>query len=360
MFHFNFLTKILSLLLLFLIGGLTLIVIAESKPDRLMLKAQKLFEPIPEALELEHNPITPEKVELGKMLWFDPRLSSSGLISCNTCHNLGLVGIDLQQTSIGHGWQKGPRNTPTVFNTGFHVAQFWDGRAEDLFEQAQFPIQGGSEMNSTLERAAEVVNSIPEYKEHFSEIFSEDQITFESMAKALEAFEVTLITPNSRFDQYLLGDERALNKEEKEGLELFIDKNCVSCHNGVAIGGSSYQRFGIVQDPNETIRPPEDLGRAKITGEESDEYVFKSPSLRNVALTGPYFHSGAVDSLDEAVRIIAETQSGVTLTDEETSKIVVFLGTLTGENPVVTYPILPASTEATPRPQPYVNLDSSE
>ena len=360
MFHLNLLTKILSLLLLFLIGSLTLIVLAQSKPDKLMLKAQKLFEPIPEMIVLEHNPITPEKVELGKILWFDPRLSSSGLISCNTCHNLGLTGIDLQRTSIGHGWQKGPRNTPTVFNAGFHVAQFWDGRADDLFEQAEFPVQGDSEMNSTLERAAKVVNSIPEYQERFSKIFSEDQVTFESMAKAIEAFEATLITPNAPFDQYLLGDEQALNKEEKEGLELFINKNCVSCHNGVAIGGSSYQRFGIIQDPTEVVRPPEDIGRAKITGEESDEYVFKSPSLRNVTLTAPYFHSGAVDSLDEAVQIIAETQTGLTLTDEETSKIVAFLGTLTGDNPIVTYPVLPASTEATPKPQPYVNLESSE
>ncbi len=344
LFQISFTT--LTLLLIFLV-----IAVAQQN-NELMSKAQELFESIPETVELENNPITPEKVELGKMLWFDPRLSSSGLISCNSCHNVGLKGTDLQRTSIGHGWQHGPRNAPTMLNAVFHVAQFWDGRAADLFEQAQGPVQAGAEMNNTPENAVETLSSISAYYTRFNQVFPEDGVTFENMARAIAAFEATLITPNAPFDQYLLGNDEALTEVEKEGLQLFMDKGCVTCHNGVAVGGNSYQKFGVIEDPSDTIRPPEDIGRAKLTDNEADQYVFKVPSLRNITQTGPYFHSGAVDTLDEAVHVMAEVQLGISLEDEEVSKIMAFLGTLTGEEPDITYPLLPASTSTTPKPKP--------
>ncbi|MBN2254183.1 MAG: cytochrome C peroxidase, partial [Deltaproteobacteria bacterium] len=192
--------------------------------DDLMKKAQSLFKPIPvEPPALKDNPLTPEKIKLGKMLFFDPRLSASWLISCNTCHNMGLGGVDQHETSIGHGWQKGPRNAPTVLNAVFNFAQFWDGRAEDLMAQAKGPVQASVEMNNTPERVVKTLKSMPEYVQLFQKAFPEESeaVTFDNMARAIEAFEATLLTPDSRFDQYLKGDGKALTEQEKKGLELF-------------------------------------------------------------------------------------------------------------------------------------------
>src|SRR5687768_9658649 len=211
--------------------------------DALMQKAQRAFKPLPSSPPtLKANPVTPGKVDLGRMLFFDPRLSSSWLISCNTCHNLSLGGVDMLETSIGHGWQKGPRNSPTVLNAVFNIAQFWDGRARDLKEQAMGPVQAAVEMNSTPVRTVKTLRSIPAYVRHFESAFpgENDPVTFENMARAIEAFEATLVTPNSRFDQYLSGKTDALTAPEKRGLEIFIAKGCVSCHNGVNLGGTGY------------------------------------------------------------------------------------------------------------------------
>ncbi len=313
----------------------------------------EMFEPIPEEMPtLADNPITEEKVELGKMLFLDPRLSQSWLISCNTCHNLGLGGVDLLETSVGHGWQQGPRNAPTVLNAVYNVAQFWDGRAEDLMEQAQGPVQAAVEMANTPERVIATLKSIPEYVDRFEASFpgDPDPVTFENMAKAIEAFEATLSTPNAPFDGYLRGDESALTLEQKEGLALFVEKGCAGCHNGVNVGGAAYFPFGVVERPGPDVLPPGDKGRFEVTRSEADEYVFKSPTLRNVELTAPYFHSGAVWELDDAVELMGSAQLGAALTAEEREAVVAFLRTLTGEQPNVTYPVLPPHTEATPRP----------
>jgi cytochrome c peroxidase len=301
---------------------------------------------------LEGNPASPAKIELGKMLYFEPRLSSSWLISCNTCHNVGMGGVDLMETSIGHGWQKGPRNAPTVLNAVFNIAQFWDGRAEDLAEQAQGPVQAGVEMNNTPDRAVSTLKSMPEYVELFQEAFpgESDPVTFDNMALALEVFEATLLTPDSPFDLFLKGDVSALSEEEKEGLQLFTQKGCTACHSGVNVGGTGYFAFGLVEAPDANIRPIEDRGRFTVTNTEADDYVFKSPSLRNITLTAPYFHSGKVWELREAVRIMGTAQLGMALTDQEVTAIVAYLGSLTGQQPIVEYPILPQHTEDTPLP----------
>src|SRR3990167_6829627 len=317
---------------------------ASHAEDDTMKQAAALFKPIPAAApEDKENPVTPEKTELGKMLYFDPRLSASDLISCNTCHNVGTGGVDLQETSIGHAWQKGPRNAPTVLNSVFNIAQFWDGRAKDLADQAGGPMQASVEMDNTPERVVAVLKSMPQYVELFKKSFSneKDPVTFNYTTKAIEAFEATLLTPNSRFDQFLKGNTSALNAKEKEGLKLFMDKGCTTCHNGIDIGGGMFQKFGLVKSPDPAIRPPEDKGRFKVTNSAGDEFVFKVPTLRNIELTRPYFHSGKVWTLQETVRIMASVQLGIPVTDDEVDKITAFLRTLTGEQPKIEYPILP-------------------
>jgi cytochrome c peroxidase len=316
-------------------------------------RAQAVFAAIPEeAPVLEGNPANEAKVELGKMLFFEPRLSSSWLISCNTCHNLGLGGVDLMETSIGHGWQKGPRNAPTVLNAVFNVAQFWDGRAADLMEQAQGPVQAGVEMNNSPERAVQTLKSIPEYTQRFSDAFpgEADPVTFENMARAIEVFEATLLTPHSPIDQFLAGDAGALTDAQREGLTLFMDRGCTSCHNGVNVGGAGYFPFGLVERPGADILPPDDKGRFAVTRTADDEYVFRSPTLRNVGLTPPYFHSGVVWDLAVAVEVMGTAQLGATLSQEEIGAMVAYLQSLTGDQPEVDYPVLPPHTAETPPP----------
>jgi cytochrome c peroxidase len=312
------------------------------------------LKPIPYGTQpVSDNPITRTKIELGKMLFFDPRISASGIISCNTCHNLGTGGDDNLPTSIGHGWQKGPRNAPTVFNAVFNAAQFWDGRAEDLKEQAKGPVQAGVEMASLPERVVETLQSMPEYVERFGVAFptEEDPVTFDNMAKAIEAFEVTLVTPASPFDQFLKGNDAALSDEQKAGLDLFIEKGCTACHSGVNVGGQDYFPFGLIKKPGADILPPEDKGRFQVTKTASDEYVFRAAPLRNIELTAPYFHSGQIWDLEQAVAVMGTAQLGAKLTDEESATIAEFLRTLTGELPQVEYPILPLETAETPKPQ---------
>jgi cytochrome c peroxidase len=324
-----------------------------------MKRARAVFEPIPTAPPaLAGTPMTPETIELGKLLYFDPRLSSSWLISCNTCHNLGLGGVDLLETSVGHGWQRGPRNAPTVLNAVLNIAQFWDGRAADLMEQAMGPVQAAVEMNSTPERAVATLKSIPEYVEMFERAFPGDDepLTFENMARAIEAFEATLLTPGARFDQYLEGNGAALDAMEKRGLGLFMDRGCSACHAGANLGGTGYFPFGVVEKPGADIMPPEDKGRFAVTQTASDEYVFKAPSLRNITLTPPYFHSGSVWSLEQAVGIMGSAQLGRRLGDDETRAIAEFLAALTGRQPSVVYPLLPPHTADTPLPD--LSVDS--
>ncbi|MCD8513987.1 MAG: cytochrome-c peroxidase [Nitrincola sp.] len=321
--------------------------------DALRDRAAAMFEAIPqEPPVIRGNELNPEKVELGKMLFFEPRLSSSHLISCNTCHNVGFGGDDYLPVSIGHGWQQGPRNAPTVFNAVFNAAQFWDGRAADLAEQAMGPVQAGVEMASTPERVVDTLNSMPEYVERFRASFptQDDPVTFENMAIAIEAFEATLITPNSPFDLWLTGDDNAMTDVQKEGLALFMDRGCAACHAGVNFGGQNYFPFGLVQRPGADILPEGDRGRFEVTQTATDEYVFRASPLRNIELTAPYFHSGAVWDLEEAVAVMGVAQLGAELNDQEVHKIAEFLRALTGEIPRVVYPLLPVSTRDTPRP----------
>ena len=311
------------------------------------------------AMQPDHEPIfpieaakvtNPAMVELGKKLWFDPRLSRSGFISCNSCHNLSMGGSDNLKTSIGHNWQEGPINSPTVLNSSMNLAQFWDGRAGSLKEQAGGPIANPGEMAFTHELAVEMLNTIPGYQAAFKQVFNKDKINIDQVTDAIAAFEETLVTPNSRFDQWLKGNQTALTKTELEGYKLFKESGCVACHNGAAVGGNSFQRMGLVE-PYKTDNPAE--GRSAVTGNDAERFNFKVPTLRNVALTYPYFHDGAADTLHQAVDTMGRIQLGKTFTADENAKIVAFLKTLTGEQPQLTMPILPASSDATPRPIPF-------
>ena len=325
---------------------------AEPNVEELRTLSNNLFKPIPTAdVVIKERGLTPEQIELGQWLWFEPRLSRSHIITCNTCHSVGTGGADNIPTSVGHGWQHGPRNSPTVLNAVFNIAQFWDGRAADLAEQAKGPVQASVEMNATPEHVEDTLRSIPTYVEKFAAAFpgDKDPVSFDNMAKALEAFETTLVTPNSRMDQFLLG-KNSLSGEELAGLKLFIDKGCVACHSGVNFGGQNYYPFGLVKRPGADVLPEGDRGRFDVTNTASDEYVFRASPLRNIALTAPYFHSGEVWSLEEAVALMGTSQLGTELNDAEVKSIVSFLHTLTGDQPQVEYPILPASTKETPRP----------
>ncbi len=265
-------------------------------------------------------------------------------------------GDDNLETSIGHGWQKGPRNAPTVLNAVFNLAQFWDGRAEDLKAQAKGPVQAGVEMASTPARVEETLKSLPEYVTRFTDAFpgEENPVSFDNMAKAIEAFEATLITPHSRFDQFLEGNTKVMNDLEQEGLRLFIDTGCASCHAGVNLGGEGYYPFGVIEKPGADILPENDKGRFAVTKTADEEYVFRAGPLRNIALTAPYFHSGMVWDLEQAVAIMSTSQLGEELNDEQIKAITAFLKTLTGEQPKITYPILPVETKTTPKPEPMI------
>lgn len=321
--------------------------------DDLLTMARQHFKPIPSIVpSVKDNAVTREKVELGKMLFFDPRLSANGLVSCNTCHNLGTGGDDNLETSLSHGWAKGPRNAPTVFNAVFNVAQFWDGRAEDLKAQVMSAIEKGLGFSSSPEHVIAVLDSMFDYQDRFKAAFPNQAkpVSFENVAKAIEAFEATLITPASRFDQFLEGNTKALNKREQRGLQWFIEKGCVACHNGVNLGGHAYYPFGVVERPGAEILPPQDKGRFSVTNTANDEYVFRSPQLRNIALTAPYFHSGKVWSLEQAVAIMGTSQLGDKLSQDEIDAITAFMYTLTGETPRFEYPVLPTESPTTPRP----------
>jgi len=302
--------------------------------------------------QVTDNALTREKITLGTMLFFDPRLSASGVISCNTCHNLGTGGDDNLPTSVGHGWQKGPRNAPTVLNAVYNKAQFWDGRAEDLKAQAKGPVQAGVEMANQPAAVVEALKSMPEYVERFGRAFpgEADPVTFDNMARAIEAFEATLVTPGSPFDAWIEGNDNALTADEKLGLDLFVSKGCTACHTGVNVGGQEYYPFGLIKKPGADILPPEDKGRFQVTKTASDEYVFRAAPLRNVAITAPYFHSGQVWDLEQAVAVMGTAQLGTQLKDDEAKLIATFLGSLTGEQPTVEYPILPVETATTPKP----------
>lgn len=286
------------------------------------------------------NPITDEKVELGKKLFIDPRLSKSGLISCNTCHNLSMGGVDGIGAAVGHRWTPNPAhlNSPTVFNSVLNKSQFWDGRDPHLEAQAQGPIQAGPEMAAPKDLVEKRILSMPGYVDEFKKAYGDDvKIDFGVITETIAVFERTLITP-SRYDAFLNGDMNALNTDEKEGLKVFIDKGCVSCHNDIGLGGTMMP-FNAEKY---------DLNIGGFTG--TKDGMIKTPTLRNIEETAPYFHNGNVWSLSQAVKLMGDIQLGMKISDSDTKKIVTFLNSLTGDKPIITYPTLPVITGKTPKP----------
>jgi len=308
------------------------------------------FPALPKSFALASNPGTDEKLALGKMLYFDARLSKNHDVSCASCHMLDKFGVDGEPTSTGHKKQKGGRNAPTVYNAAGHFVQFWDGRAANVEEQAGGPILNPVEMAMPSEKAVlDVLKSIPGYGDAFKKAFpaDKDPITYDNLKKAIGAFERTLATP-SRWDKFVAGDASAITDDEKAGFKTFDAVGCPSCHTGALVGGTLYKKLGEVK-PYPGLK---DNGRFDVTKQEVDRFSFKVPSLRNVDKTGPYFHDGSVKTLDEAVKLMALHQLGKELKAEEVTSIVTFLKALTGEVPAIAKPELPPSGPKTPKPDP--------
>lgn len=287
------------------------------------------------------NPTTSAKVELGKQLYFDPRLSKSGLISCNSCHNLAIGGSDGMSAAIGHKWTANPHHlsSPTVYNAVFYSQQFWDGRSPHLEDQAQGPIQAGPEMAAPKDFVIGVVSSIPAYVESFKKAYGKTvEITFEKIADTIAVFERTLVTP-SRYDDFLNGKKNALTKEEQKGLKTFITKGCATCHNDIALGGTM-NAFNVTAQYKH-------MNVGDFKGDANG--MVRVPTLRNITETAPYFHNGQIATLSEAIKEMGRIQLGVDINDQETAEIETFLKALEGKKPTVIYPMLPASTPKTPK-----------
>ncbi|MDB4976823.1 MAG: Cytochrome peroxidase [Myxococcaceae bacterium] len=327
-------------------------------PAELRTKAKALFGPLPAVMESPKHKLTPEKIELGHKLYFDTRLSRGQELSCASCHDLNGYGIDTRPEAIqegrsfGHKRQLGERNAPSTYNAALHVAQFWDGRASDVEEQAKGPILNPVEMTMADEGSVmAVLKSVPGYEPLFKAAFpdSSEPLTFDNMAQAIGAYERTLVTPG-RFDKFLLGDDAALGPQEREGLAAFMDAGCFACHMGPGVGGGMFQKLGLIKP-----YPTADKGRAAVTKNPADTGFFKVPSLRNVAKTAPYFHDGSIKTLPQAVAIMAEHQTAAgKLPDAKVKQIVVFLESLTGDIPTskIDKPEMPANGPKTPAGDP--------
>ena len=306
----------------------------------------------------KENPQTAAKVELGKQLYFDPRISLTGTVSCNSCHNLMSNGTDSRPVSAGAHGKIGERNAPTVFNAAFRSVQFWDGRAVSLEEQAKGPPTNPIEMAMpNAEAIVERIQAIPGYRQQFAEVFSGSQpVTFDHIAQAIASFERTLVTPGSAYDRYVAGDKNALTPAAKRGLKLMSTLGCASCHAGPQFNGPEqpmgtgfYMKFPLNPD-NTYVKKYNliaDAGRYAVSHQESDRQMFVVQSLRNVEVTAPYFHNGSVKSLDEAVRVMATTQMDKTLNGSQVQDIVAFLDSLTGKFPQITLPRLPETPNTT-------------
>ncbi len=313
------------------------------------------FESLPVSAGVEGD--TPEKVELGKKLFFDPRLSATGTVSCNSCHNLMEGGDDSRVTSMGVNGLTGPRNAPTVWNSVFQASQFWDGRAETLEEQAKGPMVADVEMGMVgHDQVIDRIKQISGYTDEFATAFGDDDgVTIENAVKAIAAFERTLITPGSALDRYLAGDKQAMSEAQVRGMGLFESVGCIECHSGPALNGwqpkseAEFVEFPRFKESSYVAKHDlnMDLGRSKASGDDRDDHHFKVPTLLNITLTAPYLHNGQVPSLDEACRVMAETQIGVELTDTEVSDLVAFMKALTGKFPEITLPRLPVRSGET-------------
>ena len=311
---------------------------------------QALPEKAPEPAD---NPTTEAKVALGKMLYFDTRFSSTGTVSCFSCHNVMEGGDDHRPTSIGVHGQVGGRNAPTVWNSAFLSAQFWDGRAPSLEEQAKGPPTNPIEMGmANLDATIARIQAIPGYKPYFAAAFGQgDTVTMDNAAKAIAAYERTLITPDSAYDRYVKGDKKAMTEQQVRGMDTFAKTGCTACHSGPTFNGSAnlpmgqgfFMKFPIFPGSvyETQYKLTEDLGRHTVTQQDADKHLWRVPTLRNLTYTAPYFHNGAVQSLDEAIRVMAKTQLNKELTKNEVQDIVAFLGALDGPFPQQTMPRLP-------------------
>lgn len=282
--------------------------------------------PLPPVPEL-----SAEKVALGRRLFFDPRLSHNDTIACATCHKLDGGGTDRQAVSVGIDGRKGGINAPTVFNSSLNFVQFWDGRALSLEQQARGPVHNPLEMGSSWAEVIPKLSRDDDYRQAFSRLYKEG-MTGDTIVDAIATFERTLLTPNSPFDRFLLGDKAALGPLERTGYQLFLDYGCASCHQGASIGGNMFQRFGVMDTYlKDSANRQTDLGRFNVTGLDQDKNVFKVPSLRNVAVTPPYFHDGSAETLEDAVIVMGRYQLGRELSTDDVRALVAFLRTLTGE-----------------------------
>ena len=290
------------------------------------IEATNLQEPItPIPKKIEYNKA---KAKIGKRLFFDPNLSKDGTVACVNCHSVE-NGAEHQRVSIGIYGQKGTKNAPTVFNSIFNFRQMWNGVNRDLKEQANGPITNPVEMGNTKERVLKYLRSNPWYKKEFRKAYGKDNIEYEDVLDAIREFEKTLITPDSKFDRYLRGEVK-LTKREKQGYKLFKELGCITCHNGINIGGNSFQKIGLINPYPWSEKSPD---RYSLTKNPFDKNLYKVPTLRNISITAPYFHDGSVDTLEEAIKKMAYYNLGFELTKDEIKKIKAFLDTLTGKKP---------------------------
>ncbi len=309
---------------------------ASAADQALLTQAKALFKPLPKVMESPDNPVTPEKVALGRLLFFEPRVSLDGTVSCSRCHLVSLYATDGLPKAIGALGRLNPRNAPTVLNAALQFVEHWRGDRKSVEDQAMQALIGPPSFGDPDYATAMVkLKAIPGYSELFSKAFpsENDPVTQENWAKAIGAYERTLVMP-SPFDAYLAGNAQAISPAQEAGLREFVQTGCPACHNGVGIGGSMFQKFGLVEDYWKATGSPEpDKGRFDVTRNPADMYVFKVPSLRNVAMSPPYFHDGSVAALPDAVRVMARVQLGKTLTEEQVGRIVTFLESLTGKLP---------------------------
>lgn len=299
-------------------------------------RARSTFQALAVTSENPNNPMTDAKIKLGKVLYFDVRLSKDGTQSCNTCHDLNTFGVDNKPTSPGDDGGLGTRNSPTVLNAALHTTQFWDGRSKDVEEQAGMPILNPVEMAIPSEKfLIDRLSKIELYQGLFKEAYPGESkpLTYVNLQNAIGAFERTLLTP-SKFDEYIKGNANALSVDEKRGLKTFMEVGCTTCHMGSLLGGNLFQKFGVYSDYWAlTGSDPVDDGRFTETGNEAEKYMFKVPSLRNIAETHPYFHDGSVADLGEATKIIAKLNLNIDLSDDQVKDLVTFMGALTADLP---------------------------
>jgi len=334
-------------LVTFTLLALSCLSFAETTDQQLAGRARQLFTPLPKVMESDQNPVTPEKVKLGKILFYESRISIDGTVSCAKCHPISLYAADGLRTSVGNNCKANPRNAPTVFNAASQISAHWIGNRTSVEDQAKQSVIGPPAFG--MPKYEDVEKKLKEYKTYvslFKEAFPADKepVTVDNFAKAIGAFERTLITP-APFDAYLNGDESSLTTGQKRGLKIFMDTGCAGCHSGTYVGGQMYRKFGLVESYWEYTKSVKiDEGRYTVTRNEADKYVFKVPVLRNGEKTAPYFHDGSVDTLESAIMIMAKIQLGRVITKQQTLDLSDFLKSLTGEisEEILIVPLLPS------------------